>query len=540
MGVKNAQFETARIVMIYGDNGAGKTSTSTAIRCLMTGNAIPTEIKGVTQKTALQLVNDSAREGSATVESETGSGCISWPSCKYKQKGSTATASEIALGKNPLEISDKKEKALLFAEILKSDPTKEQLKDAIGELVKDKFDNIWDAVQVNGWDKASSLYSDKSKEQQGAFRAHAGTAWGSSKAESWLPEHWSIELESASKDQLEAKKVQAQEDVEACIATEAISSEHLEELKSLVEQAPDVHNKIKKTNEEINMLNAKRKALGRRPMQVEAGNMGTPCPECGTHLIFDDGTLKTAPVSKHTQADVDARNLEIKKYDDDAHAIDVQIQKQENAKAEYQRMLKNSADAEVELSEMTAKQKKSISKDESDLNSARERLRIASLDLDAFVKKEAAMRAHKAVLYYKELSAALGPAGVRKTALEDSLEALNNMIQKNFPEYPVSINDDLDCFWDGRPLSLCCESEKWRAAIALRATIADMQNDEIILIDRADILSNKNKNILLKRLLKLKPCSIIFSTVKGKSEAVALPEKIGKAYFIESGEMETL
>lgn len=536
MAVKTAQFDIHKTTLILGDNEQGKSSILIGLNACLSGNSTP--VDGVTKSSAMQLVNEDAREGSVIVAEGESSRAMLWPDCKVKEKAFALKTSDASLGFNPLNIQDKKAKSKFFSDFLGINPNEEDLKAELEELIDGNekvFKTIWSNVEINGWDKASSLYADKSKESQGAFKATTGSSgWGEAKGEKWLPEHWSPDLESASQEALEDAKVNAQKEVDACIASDAVSEEKLKELELLAEQLPDLTTRRDKNLRLIEKAREKIRKMGARPEKIIPGDVGLPCPHCGSHLVKMNGILDFADTSAFSEVEAEDRAKEIAKYNEELQNIEHHKSVAEKENIEYEGMIKKATAAEVKLAE-TLSDRLASSDSQKDQDKARERLRIASANLESFLQKKKAEKSHKAAIYYRRLSQVLAPDGLRKKVLSEKIEELNEEIKSLFPEFPLTIDEDLIPKWDGRILALSCESAKWRAGIVIRAIIAKRNEDEVFLVDGLDILSNANANTLIKRMRKI-PANVIYtSTVKKASEVKQLPEKFGKAYFIEAG-----
>lgn len=538
MAVKTAQVEIHKTTLIVGDNGQGKSSCLVGLAACVSGDATP--IEGITKASAIQLVNDSAREGSVKISEGEDYRVMAWPDCTVKEKGLSIKASATSLGFNPLTIKNKADRAKFFSEFLGIEPTQKELREEVNELIEGKasvFKTIWSVIETNGWDKASSLYADKSKESQGAFKSITGSpGWGESKGAKWLPSHWSPDLESTSKEALEKAKVRANDEVEACLAAEAVSDEKIKDLEILAEQLTQTTALRDRNNRLIERAEKEIEKLGPRPEAIRAEDPGKPCPQCGTHLVSNGGEFQTAKASAYSQEEVDQRIQEIADYDDKLANIKHHKANAERENIEYSGMIKRSTEAEVKLAEiMESKQEARGLKTNED--QARENLRIASANLESFIQKERAEKAHLSAVYYRRLSEILAPGGLRKKVLSSKIEELNAEIAKVFPEFPLTFNNDLVAKWEGRILALSCESARWRAGVVFRAIISKRSKDELFLVDGLDILSNANANILIKRLRKIPANSIITSTVKRPSEIQKLPAKMGKAYYIADGHL---
>ena len=118
--------------------------------------------------------------------------------------------------------------------------------------------------------------------------------------------------------------------------------------------------------------------------------------------------------------------------------------------------------------------------------------------------------------------------------LSEKIDAMNSELQK-FSPWPVTVGYDLSFAYGGRDVSLCCESERWRVSLIVQIFIANTVGDRAIIIDRGDILDNKNKNMLFKMLSRQPFFSLVLIKANNSSETILLPEKIGKSYWVEKG-----
>jgi hypothetical protein len=170
-----------------------------------------------------------------------------------------------------------------------------------------------------------------------------------------------------------------------------------------------------------------------------------------------------------------------------------------------------------------------------DINSARESLRMAQEDLAAWKKKKDADQVAKTIDHYLESSKILGPSGLRKKVLGKVLQDVNKQIASWSP-WSVMIKNDLSFTYDGRPVALCCESERWRASTVIQILVALRQEDAAIVIDRADILDNKGKNRLFRMLVAMPFRSLVLLKADNRQDVFDLRGKgIGFSYWVEYG-----
>ena len=133
-GIRDAKVEADKIAAVFGPNGAGKSSIAGAAIACLTGEPLPAGIK---KGSAMKLVNDSARESTAVLESDTGMIAINLPDVTTKTTGSPACAGDYAVGKKNVLTISPKERDKLFTDLLKTSPTKNDLFDAVSHLISD-------------------------------------------------------------------------------------------------------------------------------------------------------------------------------------------------------------------------------------------------------------------------------------------------------------------------------------------------------------------------------------------------------------------
>lgn len=351
-GVQHAEIEPGKIAAVFGPNGAGKSSIAGACQACLTGQPLP---KGITKGAAMKLVNESARDASVTLESGDDTTVIEWPDSTVNTKGSPPGASEIAVGRKSILDFNQKDSDALFSDILKTDPSKKDFVDAVSHILDEKeYELLWKDLHTNTWDNMSRHYKQLATQKKGGWTEITGEAYGKVKASSFVPEHWSPELERSGESQLQAALVDARERVESVAASNAIDDAEFDRLAEIAKSEPtlvtkktDVDQQIKKLQtmitenvpehsrnthhaheltkqrdtlpsiksrhetllSKIEEAKSKSAAIESKITEIEEEKLAEslPCPHCGNHCIVGYQKLEPAgePVVGDERAEVE-------------------------------------------------------------------------------------------------------------------------------------------------------------------------------------------------------------------------------------------
>ena len=182
------------ITLLTGRNGVGKTTLLLALKSTLTGNGACILGKGNLDCVAM-CADGSTGEASAMLQDEQGSRVARWsikktyPNRTYKSDAGLPKASNSAAGLPSFLALDPKARPGVFFEAFNVEPTKENLNSAIlaAELDADA-DALWSDVEVQGWDDAHELQTDKLRELKGEWTRVTGEAWTDEGAVDWAPE----------------------------------------------------------------------------------------------------------------------------------------------------------------------------------------------------------------------------------------------------------------------------------------------------------------------------------------------------------------
>lgn len=536
MGCAAAEVEASKIALILGLNGQGKTSTLLPIAAALRGG-VPL---GLQKTKAGMLVKTGAGAASVVLEEDGAKVEVFWPKCERRSEGVSAPeASDIAVGAVTFPAMADKDKVELLRDILKTDPVKQELCEALADagLSEKVQEAVWHNIEAEGWDASLDRAKEKGRSLKSQWALIAGEAYGEKKAASWFPQGWENDLETTSTEALEADVSLARADLEDKIANQAISAD---ELARLQEKADGLAETEKKCDDAAGKVTEAQKALkearAAREKLPKLPNYDLVCPHCGKPVVYQFGKLEAIKQSLSAE---------------EREKLEQQILDADNAVSKAERELNAAkhdfilADSDLQAikkakEELEAKQGKTIQPAEVD--EARNAVRKAETRLQSFNRYNEALRVHRNILENQAIINVLEPEGIRRRSLEKGLADFNGRL-----EYLchvagwacVKVDGDMSVSYNDRPFVLCSESEKFRAKVTLQAAIAEYDGSHALVVDAADILDNKGRAGLLKLLAGQSYCSFVGMMAAKPSAAPDLKKLgIGRKYWVEAGNCE--
>lgn len=536
MGCAAAEVEASKIALILGLNGQGKTSTLLPIAAALRGG-VPL---GLQKTKAGMLVKTGAGAASVVLEEDGSKVEVFWPKCERRSEGVSAPeASDIAVGAVAFPAMADKDKVELLRDILKTDPVKQELCEALADagLSEKVQEAVWHNIEAEGWDASLDRAKEKGRSLKSQWALIAGETYGEKKAASWFPQGWENDLETTSTEALEADVSLARADLEDKIANQAIGADELARLQEKVDglaetekKCDDAAGKVTEAQKALKEARAAREKLPKLP------NYDLVCPHCGKPVVYQFGKLEAVKQSLSAE---------------EREKLEQQILDADNAVSKAERELNAAkhdfilADSDLQAikkakDELEAKQGKTIQPAEVD--EARNAVRKAETRLQSFNRYNEALRVHRNILENQAIINVLEPEGIRRRSLEKGLSDFNGRLE--YLCYVagwacVKVDGDMSVSYNDRPFVLCSESEKFRAKVTLQAAIAEYDGSHALVVDAADILDNKGRAGLLKLLAGQSYCSFVGMMAAKPSAAPDLKKLgIGRKYWVEAGNCE--
>lgn len=556
MAIQEADLVIGRdIAFICGPNESGKSTISECAAAALTGNPL---IRGVSAKNKLgAVVRDGYDKGSVTVKADDGATRITWPEGKVETTGTPLAVSRFAVGAESLGDLSPKELASALIELLGAEPTEEDLTSALSEsgLKSETAAKVWNVTVDQGdWDGAHDRFKVRGAKIKGQWEAATHDRYGSAKGESWLPANWSPALAKESRDALETKIGDAKANLEKVIATQAVDKDALVRDQEKAARRGKVEEGIQTAREGLPALQDALAAAEKHWVSLPTVEAATsiPCPygcgddarkECVGHMltVVKDGPgymIARAPKREAlSKADAEAR----------VKAIDKAKKLMTERQAELDVAREELAGMEADLRTIAAAEQRLQGGEggestPDDLNAAREAVRVAEADLDAWISKDAADRYHKGIGENQAIIDVLAPDGLRRTVMMRGLATFNERLAKLSAQYGLDgkkiaqVDEDLDVRLGSRGYRFLSRGAQLTCNAILRSAVAMTTNAPLVIIDGGEVLDGERKAGLFRMLSTARVPAIVTAAVGKRDKATDIGRmKIGATYWLENG-----
>ena len=544
-GLDAADIAVDKITLVAGLNGAGKSTTAMAMAACLTRN--PSPVAGMKQNEARQLLRIGTQRGSATLDGVT----VNWPGGSVTGDGHTA--SPVAAGIESPALMTDKARAVYLIELLKAEPTTDDLTAALGDIPAATLKGIVAMVAADGWDKTHAYAKDRGAKLKGAWEHIAGEAWGAKKAEGWTP----ADAPELTPEQAADAVTAARQALEAAISDQAVDADTVARLTAeagdTVDLAPlsarvadadaaasDAEQVLIPATEARNQAV---KALQALPAPGIA-EQHVPCPGCGAHLVAVSRTELRMAVEPD-EAENKKREAAISKAHD---AVNKAAEAERAARDEYHRLAGLQGDERAALSEAQQRNARAINAasqlallrttgtSSEQIQKARDALDQAEHDLATLSRMAEAAATHQRITDMLRVVDILAPTGLRQTALSRSLGEFNQQVRDLCDLacwYPVEVMPDMSLQVGGLSYHLRSTAEQYRARVALQAVIAKLDGSQALVVDAADVMDIPGRIGLMKVLSATGLPALVTMTY---SERDQVPRRKGlDAYWLEGG-----
>lgn len=541
---------TAPVVIVAGNNEAGKSTLSDAISMAILGTPRRVKLK----KELGQLLHDDAAKGRVTIMAN---GDVMGD---FKLPGGAHICELEARHKAFVEFvldpalfarqDDKDRRATLFKLTnckASPDATAAML---IKRGISDKLANEVKPMLRGGFPAAAKEAAENATKAKGAWRAVTGENWGSDKASGWEPEAPAFEVDqadlAAAQKELATLNQDLQDGNQTLGATKAALAEAgtlQQQIDTLTELAGlEQRRATKLATDETDLAEWQAKLT--EAEAAATGEQTAPaheCPHCQCLLEIKNGKVLAYP--EHAQAidpEAKKRAAEYRGYRDSAQRAvdnskrDLREAKDAGAKAAAlaeklanaptQEMLDN---ADAMLTELRL-QRDSLAAKVTALTEAQQ----AAAQRSGLITQAAAY--HKEVTEWLQVAEALGPNGIPAEILASAITPVNDalaVLARLAKWKPVVIGNDMEITCGGRLYGLMSESAKWRADTLIALAIAQISELRFAVLDRFDVLDIPGRLQLLGMLCELgriKAMDTVFMCGTMKAIPAKLPpEAIG-------------
>ena len=556
-GCERADLDIPSISLIAGANHHGKTSVCQAIAAALSGQAIPFikpgarlgEFAGrIPKKSAGALVRVGNADGHVAIETESGKAKVGWPESDVETEGEPPRSSVYATGLIDIMKLEDKTKAAFFSNLIGAAPSKDDLAAYLSDcnIRESIVDRLWAKIEKDDWDPTHKTATSHGAKLKGQWEDVAGGGkYGKTKAEGWIPEEWEADLESSSRDSLEAALASARSELETAIAKEAVGKAEIERLEETANaELPTLETLEKAAQAAQEAVESASINLQNTPRPFDAG-ITIQCPHCEewSNLVI---TKKKPPITDYTLEKPGERpsDKELKKQRKAYQGADMELEKANKAHEQAEWDLREAQKAE-ESREKAVKDLEAagtLTGSAEAVEAAREGIRGAEGRLAKFDAWTKATKLHKSVQNNQHIIDSLAPEGVRKAVLLRALSEFNGEL-KGLSESAkwgqVLVTESMDVTLGGRPYILLSDSEQYRARAVLQVATAQKDGSCLVIFDGADILDRRGREGLIRLVIGAGNDdlhALIAMTMNKPAQMPPLDDKgLGRCYWISDG-----
>lgn len=553
-GAERGDITIDPVALCSGLNFAGKSSLAQAVAAAVCGTPIPyfkdaKPDKALLTKTdAKELLRGGMDAGSVEIFADGKLACsVKWPDLSIEGTG-RLTCSKYAAGLVNVMGLDDGERQKFFAGLLQAMPTMDDLRLELMEKVPGLGDQkagehlkmLLDKVNVSGWDAVHTQTKETGARLKGQWEAHASEAYGSKKADGWIPKGWHSGISNLSLEEIGTRCTRAQEKWQQAAAQLAVDAATLADLTAAAGGEAALYEAMQKAKEEHEAC--ARVVAGQK---VKIANcqlpQSLPCPHCGGLLEIrqDIAGFKVAEATMG-QKERDAATLVLKKEQE--ALADIMTEHAGASKAYDEARAKYQAVAGSAEKLKTAQAKKGT-----------QEVVDVALDYLNGLQKDKAMI--EAAAQCTRLSALIGanqkivdilaPDGLRRQKLVKALAKFNQKFLAALcqeADYPaVTLDNDLEVLYGGRRHFLLSDSEKYRVKAVLQLAIALYDKSPLVIYDGADILDATGRNGLFAMMGSVDINFLVCMTVADQKKVPDLAAAgMGVSYWVHAGISEPI
>lgn len=508
--------DTAKVLLIAGNNGSGKSLLLQGIRMAFTG--LPD--RGLKHKSDIpELLRTGEKDGSVKVTTTDGDWSIDLKRVIWKPVDGV-TPDLVLGGLNYFDLDDNERKKALFR------LTGISLKpsDIMAELTKmghseDLCKRVIESIRL-GFEAAAVKADTIASEYRGAWQSITGERHGTAKGATWSAVKPSVP--SCDPKALNRTIATLQEDIKAATAKHsAMSAERVAHEKlNAAGEMPDVDALTKKQIAAEKALSECRVVLaGAQSAIAQASKSGwdAECPSCGT-LLHSTGpndlsiaSASPVDISEHTGV-VARMQSEISDLQEELAFIKKALDHAAAIQSIRATVCNPPTQADVDESG------KKLASMRSDLDKAQSGLAEYTRATTSLAACEGLTQ--KAYEAHEAIAAAVSLAeSIRALPSKFLGEAISQVNSHLLPiaaaaGATITLNPSLSMAYDGIDYHLCSKSEQWILSMGMACALAKLSNAGMVMMDEFDILAPARRGKFLKYLADQPFQTIIAATLK--------------------------
>lgn len=568
------------VVLVAGDNAAGKSSVREAMRAAFLG--MPERV--LKKKDLGQLVHDGMEAGAITVEFDTGTAQFTAPGgeqevrhdFKQRQWEQISTALPFCLDPALFAASAPEDRRKLLFSLTGASSSREEVQAALQQ--RGLPETVISAVMPmlrSGFPAAAKFAEERCRDAKASWKATTGETYGHVKAQAWqaalpgdvdLSDLQKLESQGAAiKGKIDATRQRlggAEQKLKAWLGHEA----NRQNDQTAFDRLPSLEKKLAFDQAELDKWDAEVERLsglagvGSREGLVhdlakclaDACEVISSSSELGERIELALNAYETQhgpiesvladpdAVQKLPQA-LQARDLMLTSVQADKRAIEQA--KAAGARLESAHTLEQGSEREVEAirAELAG-----LQQEHAEIAGQLHTLTAAKTARDAAEQKTQQALAHHQLAQQWQLAIdALSPDGIPAEILAKAIGPVNEQLQhiSGVFDWPsVKLDQDMMINAGGRAHGLLSESERWRANTIIALVLANLSGARFVTLDQVDVLSLPGRSDLIDGLDHLAESAyldtaLLFGTFKKLPNFAQFPQCSG--HWLENGQVIT-
>lgn len=525
-GIADFSAEFSPILLVAGDNGAGKSSVCLAAASAAGGRTQPF---GLTKAETVQLVRDGGKEASIQIEDGNGAVHVSWPRCERSERGRPPWASPVASGfVDPVTMTALERIEWLQLLMPDASPDEAAVMAALKETgaPDDTAARIWQMIVARGWDAAQATVREEGTKLKGAWERATGTKYGVQKGASWRPEGWRASIDAAGVDDLRQIAADAANRLEEIRRAKVETEGRRRHAEGAIARGAETARELDQARAELDAaIEAHKAAKGRADALAPPAEALFQCPCCAADLALINGRLIARPEKTSAAHEAADAGREVTRLSGDIRVAKAAVERRE-------REIELAVEAEAHLREMPALP---------DIEVQAELERHAKTAAEDHRMKRDVVEAtdlHERIVRATMISKLLAPDGLRMRALDTALHPFNAALKALCDRAgfeAVAIGEGgARVTYGGRLAALRSAGEQYRIRAVLAIASAARDGSGLVILDGADVLDNAGRNGLFRLLDGLGLPTIVGMTILKRRDMPDLATAgLGTSHWLE-------
>ena len=570
LGIDHADvpLTSKQVTEVVGPNASGKTSIAVAAQAVFARNANPLRLPATLAKWYLF---DQTGDGSVRFDDE-GVETVWWPATQ-KITGPAEkdpVSSEAAVGLvDFVSRTGTKERLVALQDALLPDDeiVIQKVTGRLGEyLPASDVKGAVHHVRERGWDATQAVYADRARVTKREWSAITNVYYGVRVAADWRPDGWIADMDGMTVGRAEAAVTDVRDALEALHRVQAVSEQDRERAEAARDALPELKRRATECDDKVRRIDSERAGLplGEASRAVQTARAAVKaadaevrrykktekhqrCPHCdraltirpgGEIVAFDAEVLEqltAAAAERKRDAAAVAAGLEARLDDLDSEH-NLLTDERRRALAVHFAAQKAADDAQGKAAladhpladDMRAA---ALSEAEQAVEDARDVVKMVK------AQREAA-GLHETIVRYAAIATQLGPKGVRARMIDEGRRKLRGglvALSRTTGWAIVEVDESGTVVYDGLPVPMCSESERWRAQACIQLTLAAITGAQVVVLDRADLLDAATRASLFRGLRRVTAATGMAVLVCSTGEPLAEKPEWGRQVVVEEG-----